>query len=369
MNPLFFLTHKKKLTAGSVLLASVLLFGFDGTWDRLSVALDQARGKADEVMPTDTLLSLARKQLTAAEQRLLEAEAATTGSQGQESRLRRDITRLENAATEARRRMETLRPALASTAGFSHCGSQYSQSEVRQDALLSAYPEWQRAARESGDLAVPQGQRFPQFSRASHVIPTTPIPVTWRVRRAALDFGGRAPHALWLADDPVTGQIVVYRERAPRRPPPETVITNDEFAAMCLAAEKGDTVIGRVGDSKSHGNEEGLHAFRRAGLHVEQAEKGPGSRVEAYNLLERYLRVREADGTEHKPAIVIMDCCPVLIDEIEQLRWEPERAATQADKRDTHPEDPDHGCDALGYELRRRTKPARPTSIFDLRAR
>jgi chromosome segregation ATPase len=138
MNPLFFLTHKKKLTAGSVLLASVLLFGFDGTWDRLSVALDQARGKADEVMPTDTLLSLARKQLTTAEQRLLEAETATTGSQGQESRLRRDIARLENSATEARRRLETLRPALASTASFSHCGSQYSQSEVRQDALRLA---------------------------------------------------------------------------------------------------------------------------------------------------------------------------------------------------------------------------------------
>jgi chromosome segregation ATPase len=137
MNPLFLITHKKKLTVGSVLLASVLLFGFNGTWDRLSVALDQARGKADEIMPTDTLLSLARKQLTTAEQRLLEAEAAT-GSQGQENRLRQGITRLESAAAEARRRLETLRPALASTAVFAHCGSQYSQSEVRQDALRLA---------------------------------------------------------------------------------------------------------------------------------------------------------------------------------------------------------------------------------------
>lgn len=132
MNPLL-LTHKKKLTVGSVLLASVLLFGFDGTWDRLSVALDQARGKADEVLPTDTLLSLARKQLTAAEQRLLEAEAATTGP-AQTQRLRQGITRLEAASAEARRRLETLRPALTSTTGLKHCGAEYSQAEVRQDA-------------------------------------------------------------------------------------------------------------------------------------------------------------------------------------------------------------------------------------------
>lgn len=138
MNPLLLLSHKKKLTAGSVLLASVLLFGFDGTWDRLTVALDQARGKADEIMPTDTLLSLARKQLAAAEQRLLDAEAATSGHLGQEGRLQRDISRLEQAATEARRRLETLRPALASSSGLIHCGAQHSQAEVRQDAVRYA---------------------------------------------------------------------------------------------------------------------------------------------------------------------------------------------------------------------------------------
>jgi hypothetical protein len=53
-----------------------------------------------------------------------------------------------------------------------------------------------------------------------------------------------------------------------------------------------------------------------------------------------------------------MDCCPVLIEELEQLRWEPERANIPASERDTHPEDADHGPDALRYELQRREQPA-----------
>ena len=226
--------------------------------------------------------------------------------------------------------------------------------QARYDALLARYPEWQRKARESGELAVPQGQRFPAFSRSHHVIPTTPIPDTWRVRRGAADWGARSPHYLMIADNPNTGQLVVYREVAPRRPPPMDGLTSAAFAELCARAEEGDRILGRVGDSKSHGNSEGLTAFRVAGMPIDAAKKGPGSRIEGYSLLERYLRTVDDVGGPTPPSILIMDCCPVLIAELEQLRWEPERASTPANERDTHPEDPDHGVDALRYELQRR---------------
>lgn len=255
--------------------------------------------------------------------------------------------------------------------------------QVRQDALLASYPEWQRAARERGDLAVPQGQRFPQFSRAHNVIPSAPIPSTWRLRRRAIDLGGRAPHVLWLVDRP-DGTVIVYRELAPRRPAPQNAITEAELVRAVREAEgwekRGgqwkaqqkdgqalptDPVLGGVHDSES-----ATFAVeaRSQGLQTEPAAKGPGSRIVGYNLLERYLRRIEADGSEHPPALLIMDCCPVLIDELEQLRWEPERPGTPADERDTHPEDPDHGPDALRYELQRREAPhesASWTAMFD----
>lgn len=234
--------------------------------------------------------------------------------------------------------------------------------QVRQDALLASYPEWQRAARERGELAVPQGQRFPQFSRGlPHVIPAAPLPPTWRLHRRTIDWGSRAPHALWIADNPKTGQIVVYREVAPRRPPPLPGLTDGEFCALVKRAEEGDRVLGGVADSESPG---ALEEARKQGIACEGAAKGPGSRRAGYALLEQYLRVRDADGTEHPPALLIMDCCPVLIDELEQLRWEPERPSVAADERDTHPEDPDHGPDALRYELQRRVGAPRPLANF-----
>lgn len=245
--------------------------------------------------------------------------------------------------------------------------------QARQDALLASYPEWQRAARERGDLAVPQGQRFPQFSRSTHVIPTTPLPASWRIRRRAIDLGGRAPHCVWLADDPSTGQVVVYRELAPRRPAPQNAITEAEWARMIREAEGwrldgarwvgdyADPVLGGVHDSESASF---ATEAARAGLVSEPATKGPGSRVEGYNLLERYLRTIEADGTTHPPALLIMDCCPVLIEELEQLRWEPERPSVPASERDTHPEDADHGPDAVRYELQRREVPTQDRAAF-----
>ncbi len=133
-----FISHKKKCTAGAVLLTSILLFGFDGTWDRFSLALNEARGKADEIMPTDTLLSLARRQISAAEERLLDAEAAAHSHLAEQNRTRDSISRLQSAAAQARSRLETLRPALASTNGFQHCGANHSQAEVREDALKLA---------------------------------------------------------------------------------------------------------------------------------------------------------------------------------------------------------------------------------------
>lgn len=133
-----FRSRKATFTIGGVLLASVLVFGFDGTYHRLSAALDDVREFINDKSSVDHLLKVGRKQLSEAEERLLDAEAAAKGYHDQQGRVRAEIARLQNAAAAGRERLEALRPALTSNSGFTHASCQFSAADVRQDALQLA---------------------------------------------------------------------------------------------------------------------------------------------------------------------------------------------------------------------------------------
>lgn len=85
-----------------------------------------------------------------------------------------------------------------------------------------AFPraEWERAKRDlapwkfrmmyCGDFARPAGQIYDVFSETVHVVPRFAIPATWK-RYGGLDFGGVNTAATYIAEEPVTQNLYVYR--------------------------------------------------------------------------------------------------------------------------------------------------------------
>lgn len=137
MNPMF-QTHKIKFTVGGVLLASILVFGFQGTMHRFTAGLDEAREIFNDSASVDHLVKIGRKQINEAENRLLDAESAAKSYHQQEARLRAEVAHLRQASSVARTRLETLRPALSSKTGIQAAGCQYTAADVRQDAVQLA---------------------------------------------------------------------------------------------------------------------------------------------------------------------------------------------------------------------------------------
>ena len=75
---------------------------------------------------------------------------------------------------------------------------------------LEALPERERRALLHGDWNVFEGQYFPEFSYATHVIEPFHIPEDWR-RYRTIDYGLDRLACLWIAISP-SGDAYVYRE-------------------------------------------------------------------------------------------------------------------------------------------------------------
>lgn len=124
------------ITLALPLVASSLVFGLHGTWDRVQAGIAQLRDTANDKSDPDLLLRVARKQYSAAQEKLTAAGSTLTRYEKQTSEVADQITKLERSAATARCRLETLRPALAGA----NCGMivigrcRYSPCEVQAAA-------------------------------------------------------------------------------------------------------------------------------------------------------------------------------------------------------------------------------------------
>lgn len=204
-----------------------------------------------------------------------------------------------------------------------------------------------RAAREFGKFAALVGRVYDMFDRRTHVIPPMLPPVEW-TRFQGWDWGGRAPHVLWAAQDP-GGRLIVYRELAPRRSATDAPIrlTTLLEEAQRMERDGGDTdrvMWWRIADSEDPGaiSEAAYH-----GMRLQPAAKGPGSVLRGIEMVQAQLALADGyTGEAQEPQIVITEDCPVLISEMEGMRWLPAKVG-----RDQAPDPatPDHGPDALRY--------------------
>ncbi len=228
-----------------------------------------------------------------------------------------------------------------------------------REMMLAATPPWQRASRDRGEVTSPEGAIYP-FDRGVHEVQPFEIPAPW-TRYVGVDWGARAPHVVWAAEvaglfdlpdgrQLLTGDLVVYRELAPRRTTQEPGITDRRLIQWARDAEAGQeslisATLYRVADSESPG---AIEEAAEQGWFVAPAQKGAGSVAEGISIVESLLQTQDPITIEPQRArlYIIQGAAPVLTEELEGMKWA-EVKEGQAPKPD--PSCPDHGPDALRY--------------------
>lgn len=222
-----------------------------------------------------------------------------------------------------------------------HVNPEYAQDLQALDGKL-------RAAFLDGDWDVFAGQMFPELKRDRHVIEPIPLPRSWK-RYNGVDWGFAAPWAvLWGAVDE-DGRLWVYRELYKRG------VGEAEQAQQILAAEaEGEHVAVRFADDAmwaTRGDAKPIAAvYADSGVHLTQAGKGAGSRVNGWQRVHSYLGEapacphHRAVGWKTCPKVHFFSACTEIYRELADLphatKGDPEDADTTAD---------DHASDALRY--------------------
>ena len=194
-------------------------------------------------------------------------------------------------------------------------------------------------------------------------IPGSQIPKGWSIIRA-FDWGSSKPFSVgWLAKTdgteapggwcPKAGSWVQIAEWYGWNGKPDTGLkmTAAEIARGILSREKDMGIESRVrpgaADSAMWTHENGhciADDFARVGVRWEPANKGPGSRVNGWELMRKSMRAAQSKPQE-EPGLFIMDNCLQTIRTIPVLP----RDKTKSDDVDTKSED--HIGDMLRYAI------------------
>jgi hypothetical protein len=235
--------------------------------------------------------------------------------------------------------------------------------QAAREELLAMFPAWQRAARARGDIVDPEGAVF-SFRRGVHTVPPFRPPVDW-LRWRSTDWGARSPHVTWTAEAAYTyhppewgpdsaglrtGDLVTYRELAPRREVKELAVSARRLMGWVRELEErepegmGHCTVLAVADSEDPA---AILEAIEMGYPTDAATKGAGSVARGIELVEALLQtVDPVTMEEVRPRLYITEDCPVLIEEMEGMRW-----AEPKPGREPEPDRkcPDHGPDTLRY--------------------
>jgi hypothetical protein len=190
-----------------------------------------------------------------------------------------------------------------------------------------------------GDFDVFQGQAFPNFREALHVVEPFTIPSYWYIWMGIDDGYAKPFCGLWLTRDPMTTRTYVIKEVY------RELLTNSEQANIILDfTEKHWRIQQYLCDpsmfNKTHRRKAQAAAdiYKSCGIRLRRAENAriPGKRMvdDLFGLAP--------DGL---PKLQIFDDCENLIEEIKNLTFDPHRPEDVNTKMD------DHAYDALRYAV------------------
>lgn len=179
--------------------------------------------------------------------------------------------------------------------------------EEEWDRLIKIYPHWKAELFLHGRFAKPSGMIYDIFDTTRHVIPWHPIPPNWP-KFTWHDFGSVNFATLWCAQNPLTGELVIYREyKAGPSGDGSRRSTADHVAR--IKDLSGDEAFGRcVGGSLQ---EEGWRGdFTQAGWRINKPQT---RRVDE--------GIQAAYSWWSLDRIRVMDTCPLFIDEMESYSY------------------------------------------------
>jgi len=190
-----------------------------------------------------------------------------------------------------------------------------------------------------GDWYVFKGRAFKNFNRRVHVIPEREIP-EYYTRIIGVDWGYRSPFcALFMARDPDSGRIYVYRELY------QTELTDRQQARLIIDnSDKFDMKAIRFADPSMWKRNTLENVTSTAEVYAKNGcflRPGDNDRLGRKRKLDRLLG-NLPDGL---PGILFMENCEHIIKQLELLVYDPHRS----EDVDTRMED--HAYDALGYGL------------------
>lgn len=218
------------------------------------------------------------------------------------------------------------------------------------EAGLLSLPEQQRRQLLEGDWNIADGAAFSEFRESIHVCPPRVIPSDWR-RFRSCDWGysdrsGTAVH--WFAINPMTGQLVVYRELYVFK------MTATEVAKKILELEKGERISYGVLDFSTWAKRGATgvspaEEMIKAGCKWRPADnKFPTSRAHGRLRLHELLRV---DPVTQEPGIIFFDSCRKIISTLPVIPTDPDGT----DDIDQSFAD-DHAYDSIRYGVLSRPK-------------
>lgn len=217
--------------------------------------------------------------------------------------------------------------------------------------LLSLREDLQRQLLD-GDWDVADGAAFSEFRQSIHVIEPFDIPHHW-TRFRSCDFGyseRQASAVHWYAINPVTGQLVVYRELYVNKH------TGYELARKILSLEAGERISYGVLDSSvwSVRGQSGptiAEEMISLGCRWRPSDRSQGSRIASKNRLHQLLRI---DPFNQCPGIVFFNNCRQIIADLPII-------PSDKDSDDIDPRyATDHAYDSIRYGVQ-----SRPRSILD----
>jgi PBSX family phage terminase large subunit len=200
-----------------------------------------------------------------------------------------------------------------------------------------------------------EGQIFPDFNEAIHVIEPFIIPDHW-VKARGFDHGERNPTAcIWGAIAP-SGNVYIYREY---HKPNEFVDYHAKHVADLSQGEEYEKNVfdPAIKSVRGHSGKKIDTEWKEEMAKYEDNFSiiyGNNDRSTGFARLHKYFRIdpsRINPITKHKgsPRLFIFNTCPVLIDQLEQYKWRKISSTSEDDPKEEPRKRNDHGVDALRY--------------------
>ncbi len=218
------------------------------------------------------------------------------------------------------------------------------QSDPSYRRRLEGLPAAERRALLHGDWNVFAGQVFGEWDPAVHVIEHFAVPRDWpRIR--GYDYGWTDPSVmLWLARNPATGQLVVYRELT------VTETTVSQQASMIRELTAGEHIHASLADPSIWATSQTAHG---AGTSIAQefALAGVGfvpannARLAGWARLHELLATHDPQGRRQAPGLVVMRNCREVIRTLPELVYD----SHNVNDVDTHGDD--HWCFVAGTRV------------------